>query len=394
MVSFDFLDRRLDRRRAERFAELLDEPNDSPRYHSHQDDEDLAELVAVGRSLSTARPGVEVDHEFRAGLRAMLVATAERDGIGVTATAAEAETEPGARGPGRGIPWIGSARRLRVRGAIVASIAASAIAVSGISTASENASPGDALYGIKRSTERAQLAMSGSDVSRGRLFLDFARTRLTEAGAMPGNDSAFSVVLDDMDADTRQGVKLLTGSAVARKDAAPLATVDGFVADQRDTFAPIIDRLSPGNRFRAASSLALLDAVSRRTKDLRVGLACAGAVPGVADSLGPWLSDCPTGSDPSTLSGKPSGPGQPQGGKSTGTPHNGSTQPVRPDPTSPAGGPDPTRQAVLPGVPQLPLPVLPVSRSPSPAPTSAPATAVADGDEGVLGGILGGILGS
>ena len=80
-MNFDFLDRRS----AERFAELLDETTGGQRHHSHGHspaDEQLAELVAIGHSLSAARPGVRVDPEFRVGLRAMLVATAERDGIG------------------------------------------------------------------------------------------------------------------------------------------------------------------------------------------------------------------------------------------------------------------------------------------------------------------------
>ena len=79
-----------DRRSAERFAELLDETNGGRRHHTRgQADEQLAELVAIGHSLSAARSGVHVDAEFRTGLRAMLVATAERDGIGATATATE-----------------------------------------------------------------------------------------------------------------------------------------------------------------------------------------------------------------------------------------------------------------------------------------------------------------
>src|SRR4029453_12157422 len=136
----------------------------------------------------------------------------------------------GVREPRRSFFGRSGARRIRARGAIVIGVAAGAMAISGISAASENAEPGDALYGVKRSTEKAQLAMAGSDVTRGQLSLDFARTRLAEAAAMPGDNAAISGVLTDMDADTRQGVKLLTGAAVAGEDTAPLTRVDGFVA--------------------------------------------------------------------------------------------------------------------------------------------------------------------
>src|SRR3954470_20844918 len=243
-MSFDFLDRRS----AERFAELLDESTGGRRHHSHGPaDERLAELVAIGSSLTAAKPGIQVDPEFRVGLRAMLVATAERDGIGRTAIQPEsgsaAEAAPAPSGLRATILGRGG-RRIRARGAIVIGVAAGAMAVSGISAASENASPGDALYGVKRSTERAQLAMAGSDVTRGQLSLDFARTRLAEAAAMSGDAPGFAGVLDDMDADTRKGVRLLDTSAVARRDVKPLATVDTFVQQQRKTLLPVLDNVS------------------------------------------------------------------------------------------------------------------------------------------------------
>ncbi|MCM0675526.1 hypothetical protein NCC78_12610, partial [Micromonospora phytophila] len=71
------------RRRAERFAQLLDEANGGRRHHvrSRADDQ-LTALVAIGQRLSADPPAVEVDRDFRTGLRAMLLATAEREGIG------------------------------------------------------------------------------------------------------------------------------------------------------------------------------------------------------------------------------------------------------------------------------------------------------------------------
>ena len=383
-MSFDFFDRRS----AERFAELLDETNGGRRHHTRgQADEQLAELVAIGHSLSAARSGVQVDPEFRVGLRAMLVATAERDGIGATATAVDAEpgTHAGVREPGRGLFRIsGSGRRIRARGAIVIGVAAGAMAVSGISAASENASPGDALYGVKRSTERAQLAMAGSDVTRGELSLDFARTRLTEAAAMAGDDTAFGGVLDDMDADTEQGVRLLTGSAVASRDGAPLNTVDGFVRGQRKTFAPMLDRLSPANKERALTSMALLDDVHQRTEDLRAGLACGTPSSAGTDALGPEPKDCTDGTDNSTSPRRPHGTGDKQATK-PGSSGDG-TGTADPERTNPAIAPDGTGQ-VGPGTGDPAAPS-PFTGEPTPGQSDPPA----DGD-GILGGILGGIFG-
>lgn len=275
------------RRRAERFAQLLDEANGGRRHHvrSRADDQ-LNVLVALTRRLSAESPAVEADPEFRAGLRAMLLATAEREGIGTPAD----ESEPAGQ---RGFLPNATARRARARGAIVIGVAAGAIAVSGISTASENAVPGDALYGMKRSTERAQLALASSDLSRGQLFLDFARTRLGEADALRGDPLAFAAVLDDMDSDTRQGVRLLTTTAVQRSDSAGLDAVDTFLTGQRRAVDDLLDRVGRAERERVHRSLALLDAAQKRSDALRSAIDCGLPAPAASDALGPAPATCP-----------------------------------------------------------------------------------------------------
>jgi hypothetical protein len=384
-VNFDFLNRRS----AERFAELLDESTGGRRHPSHgPTDERLAELVAIGHSLSGV-PGVQVDPEFRVGLRAMLVATAERDGIGRTATAVEAEpvthpeAQPAATRTGLAAVVLGQGgRRIRARGAIVIGVAAGAMAVSGISAASENASPGDALYGVKRSTERAQLAMAGSDVSRGQLSLDFARTRLAEAAAMPGDAAGFGGVLDDMDADTRKGVRLLDTSAVARRDVKPLTTVDTFVAQQRQTLVPALDKLGPANRERAMASLSLLDDVRQRTDDLRTGLNCATVLSAGSDALGPKLRNCTSTAD-GTATSRPAG----HSGKATS---KAGKQKVQPEHTGPAATPQASTDVADVDVPGASTgPATPLGGTP----VTSPPTDVDPVDKGGVGGLLGNLFG-
>ncbi|TDC41353.1 DUF5667 domain-containing protein [Micromonospora sp. KC213] len=279
------------RRRAARFAQLLDEANGGRRHHvrSRADDQ-LVALVAVGRRLTQERPDVEVEPDFRVGLRAMLVATAEREGPGATA----ASTPDGA-GAGTRSSLLGAvtARQVRARGAVLVGIAAGAIAVSGISAASEDAVPGDALYGMKRSTERAQLALASSDLSRGQLFLDFARTRLTEATTLRGDLPGFTAVLEDMDADTRQGVRLLTTAAAQRSDTAGLDAVNTFVAGQRRAVGGLLDGADRAERDRVRRSLALLDAARKRSDALRAAIACGLPTPVSGDALGPTPATCP-----------------------------------------------------------------------------------------------------
>ncbi|MFG1881430.1 DUF5667 domain-containing protein [Micromonospora sp. NPDC049102] len=282
------------RRRAERFAQLLDEANGGRRHHVRSRvDSQLAPLVAVGQRLSVDPPRVEVSPDFRTGLRAMLLATAEREGIGTApATAEPAASRPAVTSRGSLLPAV-TARRARARGAILVGIAAGAIAVSGISAASENAVPGDALYGMKRSTERAQLALASSDISRGQLFLDFARTRLGEAAELRGDRIGYSAVLDDMDADTRQGIRLLTAAAVQRGEPASLDTVNTFVSSQRRAVSNLLDGADRADRERTRRSLALLDSIRERSDSVRAAIACGLPAPTGSDTLGPTPTTCP-----------------------------------------------------------------------------------------------------
>ena len=375
-------------RSAERFAELIDDTGGTGRHHSRgQSDEELNRLVAIGNRLSATRASAPVDTEFRVGLRAMLVATAERDGIGRTAAAADPEpaVETVVRRPLFG-------RRIRARGAIVIGVAAGAMAVSGISAASESASPGDALYSVKRQTERAQLAIAGSDVTRGQLSLDFARNRLSEAVAMKGNEPEFALVMDDMDADTRKGVRLLTTSAVSQRDRKPLTTLDGFVTDQRRSFAPAMEKLSTANRERAAVSLSLLEDVGRRADDLRTGLGCDKVTPAGSDALGPRLRDCEP--VPATGNGEPDETSQQSGTGRTGTRQGGQSATPKPSKSGATAEPGVSGQATLPGRSTAPR-VTPSGTgevvTPTPVETFGPLdTGVEPAEEdGVLGGLLG-----
>ncbi|HWS38401.1 MAG TPA: DUF5667 domain-containing protein [Actinoplanes sp.] len=370
-------------RSAERFAESIDDTGGTHRHRSSgPGDEELTRLVA---QLSAARIAAPVDSEFRVGLRAMLVATAERDGIG--RTAAETEPDPTVAAEARR-PRLG--RRIRARGAIIIGVAAGAMAVSGISAASESASPGSVFYGVKRSTERAQLAIAGSDVTRGQLSLDFARTRLSEAVAMKGTEREFALVMDDMDADTRKGVRLLTTSATARQDTTPLATLDGFAADQRRVLNPALERLSTANRERATISLGLLGDVAKRTDSLRAGLACDKVTPAGSDALGPKLRDCTdTGDENVTRQDSP----QQQHDDRNGSRQNGQSDTPKRTKTGASASPEPSATETVPRSNKSAVPSSDTTAGTSgvsPAPTDTVGTTdfPMDEEDGVLDGLL------
>lgn len=319
------------RRRVERYAQLLDEAGGGRRQHLRTPlDDELAELMALRHQLVAVAAPPALDPEFRTGLRAMLVATADREGIG-TAAAPE-QREPSRTGRTR------SARAPHTRAAVITGVAVGAVAFAGISTASDNAVPGDPLYGVKRSTERAQLALASSDVGRGQLYLGFARTRVQEAQALTGD---LSRVLDDMDRDTSQGVRLLTTAADSRQDLAALDVIDRFVVEQREELTALAQRVSGADAARVAPSLALLDTIAERAADLRRSLErqCPSATS--IDPLGPVPTLCVALPAPSALDLGPSLAAEGLG------PHSSDPDPAVPDdsdqPVPPADDPAASR---------------------------------------------------
>jgi hypothetical protein len=210
-------------------------------------------------------------------------------------------TGGGLRRPAGSRPPI--ARRTKARGAIVVGLAAGTLALSGMSAASGSANPGDPLYTVKRSTERAQLALAGSDISKGQLFLEFARTRMDEANAVRDDPNGLTGVLNDMDAETQEGVKLLTTTAVDKKSPAALDAVDSFATAQRGEAAKLRDGVTGTAQSRAGNSVTLLDEILRRSKALRTSLKCANPGMAAPDAIGPL----PTGSCKSAANPTPRG---------------------------------------------------------------------------------------
>jgi hypothetical protein len=346
------------RARAERFAQLVDEANGGRRHHARsRGDEELTALVSTTMQLQAMPVSADPSPVFKRDLRAQLMAAAVRDGIGITA---QPEARPGLR---RKLVQATSNGRSRSRGAVVIGVAAGALVLSGVSVASGEAMPGDALYGMKRQTERAQLALAGSDLSRGQLYLDFARTRLQEAYSVRADGAGFVSSLRDMDTETQQGVSMLVTSALSTNDTTALDAIDRFVLSQRGIAGRMLDRSSDTSREKLTGSLALLSRVEQRALAARSALACGAKSTG-NDGLGPIPGACAVtpGSAPAQ-----------QGVKSN-------TAPVTPEQgTAPAGEPGATPAATA-----------------SPAASATPEEneeAESGGLLSDLGRILGGLLG-
>lgn len=359
------------KQRAERFAQLLDEAEGRPRRHVRTNvDDQLTELVAVGKQaggLAKATAGVRAGDEFKIGLRAMLMATAERDGIGVTAVPEAAPARP-TKAPARVFGLRG-----RTRAAVLIGLAAGTITLSSMSAASDDAVPGDPLYGIKRSTEQAQLALAGTDLSRGQLYLAFAKKRAREAKAVADDQGALKSLLDDMDDETRLGVRTLTGLAVGRNDSAPLTAITKFVAGQRKDLAAVLAQVPAESRARVADSLKLLEDANTRALDLQNSLRCGTPATNGVDRLGPQPGTCVakggTATQPES-GNNGSGTGTTTGGQSTGTQTGSAPSPGAN--AAPSGG------------------------ASTPTADPSPSTPTEEDDSGLLdqlGRLLGGLLG-
>lgn len=272
-------------RRAERLAVLLEEAGGGRRHHRRTElDDELGELVGLAGRLGSVCPAPEPSPEFRQDLRAMLLATIEREGIGKTASEKQAQAAARAALAGETQAVIPvTARTARTRAAVLAGVTAGALALSGVSAASTDSLPGDALYTIKRSTEQAQLALAGSDESRGHLYLEFAAGRLDEATRVRAGAGD---LLEDMDRATAEGIKRIAGAALQHGDEAALDEILRFINDQRAGLDELARQLSTADARRLTASASLLGDAESRVWALREAIT-EGCLLAGWDDLGP-----------------------------------------------------------------------------------------------------------
>lgn len=385
------------RTRATRFAQLLDEAAGARRRHTRTShDEELVALVAVSQRVA----GVPVaaaapDPDFRSMLRRRLMAVAATQGIGTDAAPGLVRdcdtrevTVPRLLSPRTADARSGRAARVMLAATAIAGV----ITLSGVSAASGDAMPGQTLYDVKRSTERAQLALAGSDLNRGQLHLEFAATRLGEAAATT-DDAARTRGLDEMDAATLAGARLLGGVAVQRHTLAPLDAVDAFVGPHQRRVAELATTLTGTERSRALASLTLLSRIEDRNAALRQSLRCTNAGSVRTDELGPVPGRCTAApyrgrSDDGQHSGRDKASrdqrertGDPRPTE-TGTPHQAPSPSQSPSDDSILGNPD------LRDVPR------PAGPPPGAVPHDGPAQGDGQGSGSNLLGPLGSLLDS
>ncbi len=335
--------------------------------------------------------------EFRTDTRAFLMAIAERDGIGKTATSepavgraqvvvgrAQVSARAGVKSlvrPKSSTPRM-TTRRGRARGAILVGLAVGTLALSGISAASGDAKPGDALYGMKRQAESAQLAVSSGD-GKGNYYLSFARQRLTEAGEISYSSKYFTSTLTDMDSDTTQGARILLTAATRHRDTAAVNAVNEFVADQTKQLNLLLQAVPATSpmHLRLIDSRSALDLIGVRGATIKRALTnCPSTMIGdINNNLGPEL-ECKTSDEAPPANAPKSGNGKSSSSK-PGKKAAESTTPAD------AGNTSSSVRTLAPATGQS-TPAAPASTTVSPA--STPTT----DDGGLLGAVqhlLGGL---
>ncbi len=343
------------RRRAERFAALLERPRATP----GPGDDDLARLAAFAEELAEA-PAPQARPEFVADLRARLMTEAATVLDAAPADVRDRLTVPRAR-------TVRERRIATVVGAVAVLGAGTTMAV-----ASQSAVPGDVLYPVKRAIENARTGVSVDDHSKGSTLLANARGRLAEAeelsrrvdrdqaGATEDATEDAAVLestLDTFAAQATEATDLLVADYDARGEQESLQELQTFVAD----------------------SFTRLDALSPSLPEpVRDALARAGDA--LSDIDGRLRTLCPTCADSITRTPRwllaQAGPllGTLLPPSDAPNPHGTSPDGTSPDGTGPDGagpGPSPDRGAGL-GTRPTPGAAAPTT-APSPGGPAAPA---------------------
>ncbi|MFD3313968.1 DUF5667 domain-containing protein [Streptomyces sp. NPDC058656] len=329
-------------RRANAFAQALDEQPD--RGTAAEQSEGPAPAVVdrpeQGRMLSLATglgelPKPELDPEVKVVQRAQLVAAMEamlQEGTAAGGRAADPSVPEQRSHRGRGAHRATGLGKLRPRSRLSKGLAAGGLTVgvaagafSGVAAASSDALPGDSLYGLKRGMEDLKLGMADGEGDRGRLYLDQASTRLSEARRLmergrsgPLDHESLGEIrraLSGMQHDASEGHRLLREAYERDPDSlGPIQALSAFSQSHREAWGALRDRLPVqlGDVSRQVSSV--FDAIDEEVEPLRSLLPQPPSPEGTGRHRG--ASSDATGS---SRTDRPAAPSATGGGSSDGT---------------------------------------------------------------------------
>ncbi|MEU6122256.1 DUF5667 domain-containing protein [Streptomyces sp. NPDC047123] len=330
-------------RRANAFAQALEEHSDqdpaaeqsedsaapapaaveSPETAARSEPTEQGRMLALADGLD-ALPKPALDPEVKVVQRAQLVAAMEAMFLeGTTPSVPEQRSRKGAH-------RASALRKLRPRSRLSKGIAAGGLTVGvaagafgGVAAASNDALPGDSLYGLKRGMEDFKRGMADDDADRGRIYLDQASTRLSEARRLMERGRSGSLdheslgevrrALSGMRHDATEGHRLLLEAYERDGSLGPIQALSAFSRSHREAWSDLKGRLPVQLGDVGEQVNSVFDAMDDEVDPLRSLLPRA---PEKGGSTG-RTSQSPSGSDSSD--GRPSHP------SGSGSSHGGST---------------------------------------------------------------------
>ncbi|MFF5969461.1 DUF5667 domain-containing protein [Streptomyces collinus] len=258
-------------RRANAFAQALEEqseqgtaaeqPEGSAPAPAVAEPSEQARHLALASGLG-ALPKPELDPEVKVVQRAQLVAAFEAMlQEGTAGGGATDNAVPEQRSRARGAHRAGSLKKFRPRSRLAKGLTAGGLSVGvaasafgGVSAASSDALPGDSLYGLKRGIEDVKLGLADGADERGRVYLDHASTRLSEARRLmergrsgPLDHESLGEIrraLSGMRHEASEGHRLLSEAYERDPDSlGPMQALSSFSRSHREAWGELRERL-------------------------------------------------------------------------------------------------------------------------------------------------------
>ncbi|HSV38216.1 MAG TPA: DUF5667 domain-containing protein [Nocardioidaceae bacterium] len=249
------------RQRADEFQALISGSSDPARSRA-----DLTALVGVATALREHTPATPRP-DFAASLREQLLVEA------ATVLTGEAKS---------------LALPVRRRGARERRLVAAATAVvlmggtAGMAAAAQSALPGDALYTIKRTLERAQAGLNTNDQGKGHDLLAQANDRLQEVKGLLAQDSRLAspevpATIDDFSSQAQEGAGLLFEAFEADRDASVITELRTFAAESLAMLQDLARTAPPAAQVALANAARVLQDLDNQA--LAICSVCADDLP-------------------------------------------------------------------------------------------------------------------
>ncbi|MCK8435662.1 hypothetical protein G3I77_22365 [Streptomyces sp. D2-8] len=340
-------------RRANAFAQALEEqseqgtaaeqPEGSAPAPAVAEPSEQARHLALASGLG-ALPKPELDPEVKVVQRAQLVAAFEAMlQEGTAGGGATDRALPEQRSRARGAHRASSLKKFRPRSRLAKGLTAGGLSVGvaasafgGVSAASSDALPGDSLYGLKRGIEDVTLGLADGSDERGRVYLDHASTRLSEARRLmergrsgPLDHESLGEIrraLSGMRHDASEGHRLLSEAYERDPDSlAPIQALSAFSRSHREAWGELRERLPVQLGDVSEQVSSVFDAIDEDVAPLRSLLPEPPATSGGDGKRQGASESAPSGSSGTDRSTRPSD----SGGGHSGDRSTGSGSPSR-----------------------------------------------------------------